>query len=100
VYLSGSKAKPIIGIRARLKMSTMSLEELVGRSAVVESRRSLMALSICCSRRSSGRHVGLINAAAWSARAKVVTSTVAVRKALTSMTSECSCRLVVRGVMD
>jgi hypothetical protein len=56
-----------------------------------------MALGVCCSWRSSGGHVDVVNAATRSTRAKATTSTATVRKAATSMTSRHSCRLGLWG---
>jgi hypothetical protein len=83
-------------------MSTMLLEELVGRLRVAVE---------CCGRveevadgverllltTSSGRRIGVINATARSARATAPTSTAAARKALTSTMSRHSYRFGVWG---
>ena len=83
-------------------MSTMLLEELVGRlrvavecfggvEAVTDGVEHLLLM------RSSGRRISSVNATARSARAKAQTSTMAARKAPTSTMSQRSDRFGVRG---
>ena len=85
-----------------MKMSTMLLEELVGRlrvavegfGGVEEVTDGVEHLLLM---RSSGRHISGVNATARSARAKAQTSTMAARKAPTSTMSQRSDRFSVRG---
>jgi hypothetical protein len=73
-------------------MSTILLEELVGKLRMaVECCGRVEAIADDVERllltRSSGRHIGVVNATAWSARAKAPTSMAAARKAPASTTS-------------